>query len=126
MQETMQASLLTLWENVPPYPAKSDSSLYTRTGTLGRSLGGGMNGGQSGGEPDIYRVAAMGNRVEGRFGSNVVYAPYVIGDAEQARQNERAGWYTLGRVAERAMEKITRLWQGMADDLARFADGKGA
>src|SRR3972149_3265026 len=78
---TMDAAMLTLWENVPPYPPEPEASTYDRTGTLGR----GEAGGKSGGQPDIYEVREMGGGFEGHFGTNLEYAPYVIGDDTQAK-----------------------------------------
>src|SRR5512145_1411516 len=83
MSEAMQDTLLVVNENVPSYAEKPATSSYDRTGTLGRTLGSSIEGGKRG-SPDIYEVRALGSGVEGRFGTNLDYAPYVIGDKEQA------------------------------------------
>ena len=121
-QITMDASLLTLWENVPPYPQQPVTTKYDRTGMTGKSLGSGAGGGKTGGQPSIYEVKKLGGGFEGRFGSDLSYAVYVIGEL-QARWN--AHWWKLKNVAEKASDKIIRLWQNLADKIARFLDGKG-
>lgn len=123
---TMVASLNTLWENVPPYPPPPQDSTYRRTGTLGRSLGSSQGGGASGGEPSIYRVRQLGEgNYEGVFGTNLDYAPYVIGDTTQAEVHQ-GRWWTMQTITQRAAEKINHLWQKAGDLLAKFLEGKGA
>lgn len=121
-QLTMDASMLTLWENVPPYPAKPPQTKYIRTKLLARSLGSSEGGGKLGQEPSIYTIKKLGGGFEGRFGTDLSYAVYVIGEL-QARWN--AHWWKLTSVAEKSREKIVRLWQTLADKLAKFLDGKG-
>ena len=122
IQKTLQASLLTLWENVPPYPPPPEDSTYVRTGTLGRTLGSNIEGGRSGG-PDVYEVRQLGSVWEGHFGSALEYAPHVIGDDTQARQNEH--WWKISVIKERAEEKIIKLFGILAEKMAKFLDGKG-
>lgn len=122
LKVTLDAAMLTLWEKVPPYPAPPEGSTYVRTGTLGRSLGSGQDGGKGGAEPDIFDVKKFGGKWEGHFGTNLDYAPYVIGDDTQAGQNSH--WWIIGAVAERAVEKIDRLFASLEDKLAAFLDGK--
>ena len=122
-QVTMDASLLTLWENVPPYPKISFNSSYRRTGTLGRSLGTSAAGGKGSGKPSIYETKKLGSGFEGRFGTDLSYAPYVIGDTTQA--THMGYWWQMKDIANKAGDKITRLWQTLADKMARFLDGKG-
>lgn len=122
MKVTLEAAMLTLWENVPPYPAPPDGSSYVRTGTLGRTLGSSDGGGKAGSEPEVFEVRKFGGEWEGHFGTNLEYAPYVIGDETQAAQNSH--WWTISKVAERAGEKIDRLFDSLANKLAAFLDGK--
>lgn len=119
---TMRASLITLWENVPPYPAEPPNSAYDRTGTLGRTLGSSASGGTSGGEPSIFTVRKLGEGFEGRFGTNLSYAPYVIGDDTQAAVHS-GRWWNMRFVANKASEKINRLWQTLGDKMAKFLEG---
>jgi hypothetical protein len=118
---TMDATLLTLWESVPPYPPKPSNSSYTRTGTLGRSLGSGEGGGQGSGTPSIFESKELGGfGYQGRFGTNLNYAEYVIGDDTQASQNSH--WWVMKTVASRAKEKIDRLWKNLASQMAEFLE----
>lgn len=124
MHKTMEASLLHLWGSVPEYPEPPGTSTYTRTGTLGRTLGSSEGGGRSGGKPDIYEVKQGPGYTEGEFGTNLSYAPYVIGDNEQAWMH-RGRWWTIATVAERAKDGIERLFQAAAEEMARWLDGRG-
>ena len=56
LTKTMEASLLTLTESVPPYPVRQSD--YVRTGTLGRTLGSSVAGGKGDGKPDIFEVSS--------------------------------------------------------------------
>lgn len=121
---TMTASLITLWENVPPYPAEPPNSRYDRTGTLGRSLGSDTGGSAGAGEPDIFTVRKLGaSSFEGKFGSNLEYAPYVIGDDTQAEVHS-GRWWNMRFVANKASEKINSLWQTLGKKMAAFLEGK--
>lgn len=122
IKTTLGAALLALWENVPPYPPPPENSTYVRTGTLGRTLGSSEGGGKSG-QPDIYEVKPLGGgEWEAHFGTNLEYAPYVIGDDTQARHMQH--WWKISVIKERAAEKINRLFGVMADKLAAWLDGK--
>ena len=123
MRETMQAALLTLWENVPPYPAPPAGSSYDRTGTLGRTLGSSEGGGTGGGQPDVYEVREMGSGFEGQFGTNLDYAPYVIGDDMQSRH--MGHWWKISVIKDRAQAKIEGLFSTMGEKIAEFLEGKG-
>ena len=120
-QVTVDASLLVLWENVPSYPRISFDSTYERTGTLGKTLGSGSAGGKAG-NPDILESKAIGSGWEGRFGTRLKYAPYVIGDTAQAAH--MGYWWQMKDIAEKSNEKIVRLFNIMADKLALFLEGK--
>lgn len=122
LRDGVQATLLILWEKTPPYPAPPDGSKYVRTGTLGRTLGSDFGGGRSSGQPEIFGVKRIGQgSFEGRFGTNLEYAEYVIGDGTQAAQHQ-GRWWTLSSIAERAKDKIGDLWNGIAHKLAAFLD----
>lgn len=122
---TMDASLLTLWENVPPYPAPSPDSSYDRTGTHGRKLGSDVGGGKSGGTPSIYTKKKLGSGMEGRFGTNLEYSQYVIGDTTQAAVHQ-GRWYKMRDIADKSRSKIISLWNIASEKMARFLDGKGS
>ena len=123
MDATMDAAMLVLWENVPPYPPPPDGSTYTRTGTLGRTLGSGPGGGKASGTPEVYEVRELGGGYVGRFGTNLEYAPYVIGDDDQARHMQH--WWKIGSIAGKSEEKIRGLFATLAEKLAQFLEGKG-
>jgi hypothetical protein len=117
--KTLEASLLKLWENVPPYPPAPASSEYVRTGTLGRTLGAG------GQRPDIYEVKQEGGFQVASFGTKLGYAPYVIGDNEQAWMHQNR-WFVLGDVLNKSVGAIEGLFNAAADEMAKWLDGKGA
>jgi hypothetical protein len=64
----------------------------------------------------------MGSGYEGRFGTNLEYAPYVIGDDTQARH--MGHWWKISTVATKAAGKIESLFKTLGDNLASFLDGK--
>lgn len=80
------------WSQVPPYPAKPPNSTYTRTERLGKSM--------------YTEVRPFGQETVGVIGNNTEYAPYVIDEHRQAKQN--AHWWTLQAVVEKA-------WPGMVE-----------
>ena len=115
---TMQASLIVIHENIKPYP---DVENPTRTGLLGRSLGSSMQGGKAG-TPSIYQTKRLGNMIEGRFGTNVSYAEYVIGE-RQSWWHYR--WWKLSQIAKESEKRIVELWNTAAEKMKKFLDGKG-
>lgn len=118
----MWSSLNTLWEKVPSYPAPPSDSTYRRTGTLGRTLGSSEAGGRTSGEPSVFTVKRLGaTEMEGRFGTNLNYAEYVIGD-NQARH--MGHWWKLSGVASIAQGKINKIWEGVAQKMVDFLNQK--
>ena len=118
---TMDAAMLVLWESVPPYPAPPANSSYDRTGTLGRSLGSSEGGGTGGGHPSIYEIKELGSGYEGHFGTNLDYAPYVIGDDDQSAFMYH--WWQMKDVAAAASDKINRIFADMGSQLKSFLEG---
>ena len=89
----MQRGFYMLHQHVPPYPAPPPESSYVRTGKLGQSI-----------NTDVYTA---GNEVIGVIGSNISYAPYVIGsDDEQAWMHE-GRWWQMVNVVEQDLDLIT-------------------
>ena len=124
MSQTMAASLLVFWESVPGYPPPPENSAYDRTGTLGKSLGSDIGGGMGGGEPSIFTIRPLGSTgYEGKFGTNLSYAERVIGEGTQAPAFE-GRWWIIKTVAERAAQKVNKLWQMLAEKMAAFLEGK--
>lgn len=123
MATTMSASLNTLWENVPPYPQQDPMSKYQRTGLLGKSFGSGEQGGASGQEPDVYKISNGSGMWEGRFGSRLEYAEYVVGENQAGMH--ASNWWNIQDIAHRAADKIERLFNTAAERLAAFLDKAG-
>ena len=119
---TMEAALYALQENVLPYPPKPTKTKYRRTGMLGRTLGVDMSGGRIG-RSEIFQVRKVGQGFEGRFGTALNYATWVIGRMQSGFMSQY--WWTLDTVPGKAFNKIKALFEGMANALARFLDGKG-
>jgi len=123
MKVTMGAAMLTAVEQTPRYPSKPPTSTYVRTGTLGRTLGVGRTGGVIG-QPDIFTSKRMGQAVyEGAVGTNLEYAPFVIGDGTQA--GHMSHWWTVSTWSKRAAAKIVRLYDNTMNQVARWLDGMG-
>ena len=127
VKATMGASLLKIWENIPPYPPERPDQTYIRTGLLGRSLGGGGADNQGGGKgqspPDIYTVEQRSNFTTGEFGSRTRYAPEVIGENQKPVHQGR--WWTLkGTVLKKVVPQIEKLWKAATEEIAAWLDGK--
>ena len=121
MKRTSAAALVTVWEHVPAYPRRPDSR-YKRTGQLGRSLGVGQGGGPIG-TPSIMQVKKLGiGEYEGTFGSNLGYAPDVIGSPGQ-KDIHKGIWWTINDVAKRATPKVIRLYESVSKQMVRFIEG---
>ncbi len=124
MNNTMRESLNVLHENVPPYPPQVvPPHIYRREGMVGKTLGVSQSGSKIG-KPKIYEVRKSGNQTQGRFGTNLKYAPYVIDENRQAYMHRpgykgRAGWWTMRTIAERATDKITEVWQAFVRVVVR-------
>lgn len=115
---SMQASLIALHQNVPPYPTVPNP---VRQGTLGRSLGSSMEGGQAG-TPSIYQTRNLGaGNFEGVFGTNLNYADYVIGEGQVWWHK---AWFTMKTIASKAAAQIDKIWNDCGNQLAAFLEGK--
>lgn len=122
MQKAMEASLLHVQGSVPPYPRTRPNQTYVRTGTLGRELGVAQSGGPIG-QAGIYTQKKVGSVYEGEFGTNLDYAPDVIGEGTQ-KEIFVGRWWTLKTVAKRAGAGIVRLHEATVDELAKWIDGR--
>ena len=119
LRTTLEYALLVLQESVPSYPSPPAGSTYQRTGTLGCTL-------TIGDEDNIYEIRDGGDYMAGEFGTNLEYAPFVIGDPESQQAAHMKHWWTLPvTVVNRALGKITGGFQALADELADFLAGKG-
>jgi len=97
---------------VPPYPPKSPTSRYERTGTLGRSI--------------ATDVRELGSSFVGVIGTKVIYAPYVISDAAlsdgrgpQTPVHKRNNWWTLQGVVRGAKDEIMKIYKRVIDEVAK-------
>ena len=126
LRATLGASLLKIWENVPPYPEANPDSTYTRTGTLGRSLGTNEGGGASAGgpKPDIYEVKMGAQMSSATFGTRLDYAPHVIGTHTQAKVHQ-GRWWTMLTIAKKAIPGIQKLFNRFVERLAKWLEGQG-
>ena len=125
-QKAMYQALLHIQDSVGPYPVyKSD---YVRTGQLGRSLGV-SEVGQRIGFADEQEVKPIGQHVvEGVIGTNLKYAPYVIGDGPgPAQAKHMRHWFTMKDVRARAEKApgIVGIFEKMVEKLAKRMGGKG-
>ena len=121
LSDTMTRSLRALQEAVPPYPPPPMGSKYVRTEKLGRSLGSGFGGGASG-TPDIFEVTMSGGATEGRYGSRLGYAEYVVGEGTQAEVH--AGiWWTVRTILNNALKVIEALWSALGERIAAYING---
>ena len=57
-------------------------------------------------------VVGIGDTVT-RIGNPVSYAPYVVGDEDQARAMARIGWRKLGEVAREKQDKIRAVFEAV-------------
>jgi hypothetical protein len=111
----MEESLRTLQESggYLGYPPKPTTSKYRRTGTLGKSLG------MSGGKPTVYSMRGTGSEMQGRYGTNLSYAKYVIDDNRQAYMHKN-WWWTMKVLKDRAEDKIARLWDSTISKILKL------
>lgn len=116
LERTTKQALMHTVGSVPAYPPALPTSSYVRTGTLGRSVG-------LGGQADIYEVRSLFGGYEARLGTNVEYAPRVIGDGSQWAFFKARGWWTMKTILERATPGIQRLYEAMCKRLVEYLDG---
>ena len=96
LRPPMQRSVMILQADLAKYPAKRPNSSYVRTGTLGRSW--------------TPRVRTEGDRLVGRIGTKVIYAPFVQSQQFQA-DIHRDRWQTDVQVLERNGTRIMRQFE---------------
>lgn len=103
MMRSMGRSLIRLSGGVKDYPAQRPEVNYIRTHTLGRSLT------TRASSQSIHKVRRIHGGVEGRWGTNVTYARWVIDEARQTDVHRNLGkWWTLQSEAKRMMPLIRR------------------
>ncbi len=120
----MKATMIEIHGSVPPYPPTPAGGRSSRTGQLGRALGSGQGGGKVG-PADIQKIRRIGHAsFEGRFGTNLSYAPRVIGEGTQQRPWS-GYWWTIKTVAKRALPGIIKIWRAVSEEMAAFLEGRG-
>ena len=117
MEKTVNQSLHHVVGSVPEYPTQLPTK-YRRTGTLGRSIGIGSP------RPDIFEVRPIGKGYEGVVGTNLSYAPYVIGSTTQAAHMRARNWWTMRDVARKAQPGVERLFSKMVERLTLWIAGR--
>lgn len=122
MRKTMEASLLHVQSSTPGYPRPRPNQTYIRTGTLGRTLGVSQSGGPMG-KAQINTVRKLGAAYQGEYGTNLSYAPRVIGEGTQGKAFV-GRWWTMKTVASRAAKGVIRLHGLAVEELARWIDGR--
>ena len=111
MMRAMGRSLGRLQEGVKKYPQKKPESRYGRTMTLWHSLTNSQHG------QAIYSVTRVHGGVEGRWGTNVPYAPYVIDKNRQAWMH-KGRWWTLQGEAKRMIPLVVKEFDTAATNIA--------
>ena len=119
VKSSLSEALHKVWENIPGYPEEPPDSSYTRTGTLGKSIGVGISG-QRLGHPDVFEVRGSAGFYNATLGTNLEYAPYVIGEGTQAAIHEGRWWTLDGTVLRSSMAAIKRIFSSAARDLATY------
>ena len=108
---------------IPGYPRPPANSTYKRTGTLGRTLGV-SEGGHKLGKPSIFEVRQRGSQfTSGSLGTNLDYAPAVIGDRQDPVHSGR--WWTLRGVATAATKAVVQLFELFAAKCAAWLSDEG-
>ena len=118
MMRAMTRSLIGLQGGVAKYPGKPAGSTYRRTLTLGRSLTMGRAMTSSGaGRLSIAEVKPITGGVQGRWGTNVKYARWVIDKTRQAKHMRH--WWTLQDEARRMTPMVRREFEGASQRIAQ-------
>jgi hypothetical protein len=98
---------------MPAYPPQPPNSWYTRTMLLGRSLTS-MVGGAPGAASQVQKI---GSNVQGIVGTNVAYAPQVIGPSQGKAFSGR--WW---RLEESVLSHKTQIEAEFEDAGRRIAE----
>jgi len=98
-------SILYLQSKTPPYPPKLPTSMYRRTGTLGRTLTGQTQSGEEGWV--VNEVGGKGLKMYGRWGTKVPYGHWVVGEDQGAAFIDR--WWQLSDILAAELNAIVGL-----------------
>ena len=123
LEEAMEAALHQVHAKVKAYPIYESD--YERQNILGKSLGSDMHTGgrvSDSGANLIKRHRRLGQgKYEGRFGTSLEYAQYVIGTKTQA--GHMSHWWTMDEIKERAEPGIKKIFEEMTRRLVKFLGG---
>ena len=123
--EAMVRAGFEINKGIPPYPPAPSGSKYIRTEKLGRSFGSGFSGGMTG-LMSVFEVKKSGGGfISGKFGSNLPYAPKVVGDRGQQSPFFAQYWWRFEQVIGKVFPKIKIVFEKAADRMAKFLEGKG-
>jgi len=100
--DAMEKSAHLIHLHTMTYPPPPPSSTYVRTGTLKKSWTSKVNRG----------------RFEAQVGTRLNYAPYVLGDDDQAAVH-RGRWKTVGQVADKVRPDIDKFFEDAGEELVR-------
>ena len=128
MAKTTVTAMLVLQEQLGKpqfrYPPKPTGSSYDRTGTLGRSIGITESGARIG-TPSIWKVRRVGGyNFQGHFGTNLNYAPRVIGSRGQQSEFFAQYWWRLEQIIGPSYRKIVQVYEAAAAWMARVLEGR--
>jgi hypothetical protein len=104
LERTTDRAVKYVYSKVPSYPPPPPDSDYRRTGTLGRSI--------------TTDVRSVGSSVAGVIGTDIVYAPYVISETDQAWMH-RGRWWTLQEHVRGLRDIIVGYYEEMLRKLVR-------
>jgi hypothetical protein len=107
MRQGMEDATALLLRTMITYPPKVDSSVYRRTGTLGRSWS--------------RRIDGAGLTIRGEVGSNANIAPYnrVVQDRERQARVHRGRWITVQSAAQRNERAIDEMFRRRLEQVLR-------
>ena len=95
--QTMDKAIKFVHSQVPAYPPPPPNSRYRRTGLLGRSI--------------ATDVKPLGTAIIGTIGSNVEYAPYVIGGDDVQAPIHQGRWWQLEKVVEAQIPAVVKIFE---------------
>lgn len=106
-----------LMEGVQKYPQALPTSRYHRRYWLGKSL-------TTRTDPNSRtRVSDIPGGVEGRWGTKLSYARWVVDEGRQAWMH-RGRWWTLQGESQRLFPKVAQEFQQAANRIAQRLDGR--
>ena len=106
IHKAMQKAVYHLQSKVAVYPPPPPMSTYRRTGTLGRSI--------------TSEVKGVGEGIQGVVGTNIPYAPRVIGPAQPIYMKH---WKTIYQHAEEQKGKVEEFFAQAGEAITKELAG---